>query len=237
MQGRTSLSVIVTLSVLALQVYADTNPFPCTVLSNFKTYSLINLQSKNFSSEVHIPAASSTAQEANVGSYVAFRVCAAFDTQAGKIPPPSPCDNDMSTSYLITGDQCKSLTPGVKGDSVSWSSSILPATNSSNETFVLTSSNPALSSEHPYNIKLKVTCDKSVTNSDLVWTSEVDGTTIILSTRSYYGCGYSINELITLFKQDPWVTAPVLAIIGLIICLVGHRLLRYTLALIGFVAG
>lgn len=154
---------------------------------------------------------------------------------------PAGCSRDAS-SYLIDDQgKCTSISPMTTVASVSWKYSIESKDSNGKKagSVNVVSDNKKLDPIlYPYNIDVTVVCDTNVNpKDDLKWTYIISGKTFKVTTRSKYGCGYSVNDLVEFLNQNKYIVAPILFLIGLLMAFTGHRILRYTLFIVGFIAG
>ena len=102
--------------------------------------------------------------------------------------------------------------------------------------------NSKLNDSYSYNYKLTMRCNPDAKDSkDIQFRSSVimynKVPTIYIWGESSSVCGTNISGIISTIQEYKWISGPILLVIGLVFVFFGHKLLRYTLALTGFIIG
>ena len=167
-----------------------------------------------------------------VSSKVVFRLC-------GNVNPPSGCPIEFGKAqpfaYVIEGTTCRVLA-GI----LSSQTKTVSKTNNDINGVVLTYTNGNLSEDLKkmvkYNLKVKVECDKTITNN-INWSAVGDKDTITLSTKAAAGCKYGLNDILDIFESNRYICFAAFIAIGLLFTLFGRHAYKWTLLLCGFLLG
>lgn len=163
---------------------------------------------------------------------VMFRLCQ-------PLTRPLECPNTPETvAYLLwDGGNCRSLT--TIGSLLTHSLSMPPGETVSNgieTTYDNSKLSPEVKAQVPFNLKIIITCDKSIRGAPL-WSGVYSSGLITLKASSAQGCHYDLDAFLDMLHHYKWVAFGIFLLSGILFTFFGRNAYRWTLLASGFLLG